>query len=110
MRNICIMRDIYRALNDFERDFEKLCCLENASLSSGEIAESTGMTCSHTSKMIGSVEGKGLIERVLGERDKRQMYFHLTVKGRECLQGMVCGSVPVPDILQPIFEKNCNRR
>ena len=38
------------------------------------------------------------------------MYFHLTVKGRECLQGMVCGSVPVPDILQPIFEKNCNRR
>ena len=87
-----------------------LCCLENASLSSGEIAESTGMTCSHTSKMIGSVEGKGLVERVLGERDKRQMYFHLTVKGRECLQGMVCGSVPVPDILQPIFEKNCNRR
>lgn len=93
------MRDIYRALNDFERDFEKvhgvglneamvLCCLENASLSSGEIAESTGMTCSHTSKMIGSVEGKGLIERVLGERDKRQMYFHLTVKGRECLQGI----------------------
>ena len=47
MRNICIMRDIYRALNDFERDFEKvhgvglneamvLCCLENASLRSEE--------------------------------------------------------------------------
>lgn len=114
------MREIYRALNDFERDFEQvhgvglneamvLCCLEESALSSGEIAESTGMTCSHTSKTIGSVEKKGLIERVLGERDKRQMYFHLTDDGKMRLQGMVCGSVPVPDILQPIFEKNCNK-
>lgn len=120
MRNICVMRDIYRALGDFEQDFEKihgvglneamvLCCLGDSTLSSGEIAESTGMTCSHTSKTIGSVEKKELIERALGERDKRQMYFHLTAKGRECLQGMVCGSVPVPDILKPIFEKNCNK-
>lgn len=121
MRNICIMRDIYRALNDFERDFEQvhgvdlneamvLCCLEETTLSSGDIAEKTGMTCSHTSKTISSVEKKGLIKRALGEHDKRQMYFHLTDKGKECLQGMVCGSVPVPNILQPIFEKNCNKK
>lgn len=114
------MRDIYRALSDFERDFEAihgvglneamvLCCLEKETLSSGEIAKNTGMTCSHTSKMIGSIEKKGLIERILGEQDKRQMYFRLTEQGKSCLQKMVCGSVPVPDILQPIFDKNCNK-
>ena len=120
MRSICVMREIYRALSDFEQDFEKihgvglneamvLCCLENGTFSSGEIAGNTGMTCSHTSKMIASVERKGLVERILGEQDKRQMYFCLTEKGKACLQGMHCESVPVPDILKPIFEKNCDK-
>jgi DNA-binding MarR family transcriptional regulator len=58
-----------------------LCSLKQARLSSGEIAKQINLTCSNTSKLIRSIEDKGLIKRVLGEEDKRQMYFSLTQKG-----------------------------
>lgn len=118
METICIMREIYKAIGTFESDFIKvhkvcineamvLCMLSDGKLSATEIAEKSSMTASHASKVIRSVEEKGLVDRGLGDRDKRQMYFCLTDKGRECLAGMKCGSVPVPDVLRPIFETKC---
>src|SRR3712207_7677516 len=56
-----------------------LCSLSKVDrLSSGEIAETLGLTNSNASKVIRSVEDKGLVERVMGVVDKRQMYFSLT--------------------------------
>ncbi|NTU94708.1 MAG: MarR family transcriptional regulator, partial [Bacteroidales bacterium] len=62
-----------------------LCCLKESRLSSGEIAEQINLTCSNTSKLIRSVEEKGYIKRVLGDKDKRQMYFVLTKEGKKML-------------------------
>ena len=90
MDRLCKIRDIQRAVNQFEQGFEKtygiclnegmaLCSLLKAgSLSSGEIGELLGLTSSNNSKVIGSIEKKGLVERVIGTKDKRQMYFSLT--------------------------------
>ncbi|MDD6211255.1 MAG: winged helix DNA-binding protein [Bacteroidales bacterium] len=115
METLCKIRDIYRSIAEFEGRFEKehrlclnegmlLCSLSRAErLSSGEIAELLGLTASNTSKVIRSVEGKGLIERVLGEKDKRQMYFSLTEEGRKRLSEIKCGSVEIPELLKSVL-------
>ena len=99
MEPFCKIRDFYRAITDFETRFEKryglclnegmlLCCL---------------LTHSNTSKVIRSVEKKGLIERILGDDDKRQMYFSLTQEGERCLKELECCDVEIPDVLKKIL-------
>lgn len=113
MNNLCAIRDVCRALSEFENKFQQrhslcmnegmvLCCLKSGSLSSGEIAEMMNLTCSNTSKVIRSVEDKGLIERVLGEKDRRQMYFILTDEGRRKLEEIDNEQIEIPELLQPI--------
>ena len=60
------------------------------------------LTCSNTSKVIRSVEDKGLIERVLGEKDRRQMYFILTDEGRRKLEEIENEQIEIPELLQSI--------
>lgn len=118
METICIMKEIFKAIRNFEDNFYwahrislneamVLCTLKTEKLSSSDISEKTGFTPSHTSKLLRAVEDKELIERILGETDKRQMYFSLTSKGAEKLNGIHCRSVEIPDILKPVFEKLC---
>lgn len=113
------MRDIYRALRTFEADFVKVhkVCINEAmllaalsgeeKLSAAELATGGEMTPSHTSKVLRSLEEKGLVERLLGREDRRKMYFALTPSGREALAQMKCGSVSVPELLEPIFRNRC---
>lgn len=117
METLCKIRDIYRAVAAFEAAFEKqhhlcmnegmlLCTLSKTeSLSSGEIAESLGLTTSNASKVIKSVENKELVERVLGKVDKRQMYFSLTDKGKQVLSNIKCEGIEIPEMLQDILKK-----
>ncbi|GAE19309.1 N-acetylglucosamine related transporter [Bacteroides pyogenes DSM 20611 = JCM 6294] len=70
METLCRIRDIYRAVIAFESEMEKkhhlclnegmlLCSLSKVDrLSSGEIAETLGLTNSNASKVIRSVEDK----------------------------------------------------
>jgi DNA-binding MarR family transcriptional regulator len=101
MKSLCLIRDIYRSIREFEIDFQQkhnlclnegmlLCSLKSTKLSSGEIAEKLGLTNSNASKVIRSVEDKGFVERHLGEGDKRQMHFLLTSKGEAMLQEIGC--------------------
>lgn len=117
MKSICVMRDIYKAISNFEAEFEAvyglslneamiLCTLsesEDGRMTSTTIAERTEMTHSHTSKVIRSVEEKVFISRSVGETDKRKMYFKLTEKGKEKLKQLNCKDVAIPELLEPIF-------
>lgn len=109
------MRDIYKALSCFEVAFEKahglslneamvLCALNESEdkMTSTALSARTEMGTSHTSKVIRSVEEKGLIQRVLGTVDKRQMYFKLTPKGEKCLEEVLLGKVEVPELLKGV--------
>lgn len=112
METLCKIRDIYRSIIDFEIRFEKchnlslnegmlLCSLmKEGRLSSGEIAFLLRLTTSNTSKVIRSAEEKGLIERELGDKDKRQMYFVLTPEGRTKLEAVKCEQVEIPELLK----------
>lgn len=117
MERFCKIRDLYRSISEFEHNFEQvhglclnegmlLCTLSNSSeemLSSGALADSLGLTCSNTSKLIKAIEDKGYISRVLGKTDKRQMYFKLTKKGKEKMQNIHCQEIEIPALLNEVI-------
>lgn len=115
MDTLCKIRDLYRAIADFEVRFEKkhnlclnegmlLCCLfRHGKLSSGEIAEQLNLTNSNTSKVIRAVEDKGYIERNLGSNDRRQMYFSLTNDGQKALKEIECVDIEIPELLKSVL-------
>lgn len=110
---LCSIRDIYRSIRNFEAEFHKehalslnegmlLCSLKTGKYSSGEIADMLGLTCSNASKVIKSVEDKGLIKRMLGEGDKRQMYFCITEAGVDKLLEIKCENAKMKAVLVEI--------
>lgn len=111
MESFCKIREIYRAIVDFEiimaskyglslNEGMLLCCLaKGKTLSSTEIAENLGLTCSNTSKVIKVVENKGLVKRSLGKKDKRNMLFTLTDKGYQSLARFEEGVNDIPPVL-----------
>lgn len=111
-----MMRDLYKALTRFEAAFDQqyglslneamvLCALHEAKkeMTSSAIAERTELAPSHTSKVIRTVEIKGLIQRDMGKTDKRQMYFSLTPAGETRLQAIQLNEIEVPELLKPLF-------
>ncbi len=115
MECICLMKDIYRAINSFEETFVKsfglcineavvLCTLQNKQLSSSEIAEQAGLKFSHASKIIKSIEDKGLIIRAIGHSDKRYMNFEISQSGKDILARIINNPVEIPELLLPIFK------
>ncbi len=111
MNKLCKIRDIQRAVIKVEADFENLygislnegmvlCSLsEGRPLSSGELCESLGISPSNTSKVIASVEKKGLVRRSLGRNDKRQMYFALTASGAALIDSVEYDKLDIPEII-----------
>lgn len=104
MDTLCKIRDLQHDIMAFEQKFIErygiclnegmiLCSLkksETGSLTSGELSALLGLTHSNTSKVIASVEKKGLIQRSLGASDKRTMFFTLTPSGAALLSSINC--------------------
>lgn len=115
MLNICFIRDLCRSIQELEAAVQKeynltlnecmlICTLScEECCSSGHMADALRLTCSNTSKVIKSTEEKGLIKRMLGDKDKRQMNFVLTDKGKQTLKIISENSESVmPDFLKRI--------
>lgn len=114
MEIVCAIREIYKAISEFEVKFEEinrislneamvLCSLSDGKLSASEIAARSSMSASNTSKVMRSVEKKWLVERIVGKTDKRQMYFILTKEGKSVLSRMNCNSVELPEVLKKVL-------
>lgn len=117
---LCSLRDIYRAIRDFELEFSQehdlclnegmlLCTLCSEMYSSSEIATNLGLTNSNASKVIRSVEEKGLIERRLGKEDKRQMYFVLSPEGKKKLKEIKEADSEIREVLMQIISKKADQ-
>lgn len=120
MKKECLgrIRDIYCAIRAFEHQLEKafglninevmLLCLvaEKDDISSGEIAEHMGLTCSNASKVIASLEKSGLIVRRTCKNDKRCMKFSITPAGITLISKVGCESVQLPESLKCLSEKS----
>ena len=116
VKTLCQIRDVYRSIAEFELSFQKrfdmclnegmlLCSLNEKTYSSSEIAEVLNLSNSNTSKVIKQVEGKGLIKRIIGKEDKRQMYFTLTESGKKKLASIKCEKLQIPDLLQTAIQE-----
>lgn len=116
METLCKIRDIYRAIAEFEIQFMHkydlslnegmlLCTLlDHPGLTSSEIAEVLGLSASNTSKVIRSVEDKELITRLIGKEDKRQMLFTLTSEGKNRISAIKSAVVGMPELLRKIVD------
>lgn len=113
VKTLCQIRDVYRAIYDFELNFQQLydlglnegmllCSLNTQKYSSNELASVLGLSNSNTSKVIKSVEKKGLIRRIVGKEDKRQMYFALTDLGKKKLESIKYAEFDIPETLKPV--------
>ena len=93
MERICVIKDIYKALYRFERDFADehgitineamvLCALrEGETRTAGALSEYVGLSNSRVSKEI-------------APHDKRQMVFSLTDEGRAKIEGTMASGLP----------------
>lgn len=93
MEPICRIKELYKTLYQFEKLFAEryavtineamlLCCLRDGeSRTAGALCDYVGLSGSRVSKIITSVENKGLIRRGIGLQDRRQMLFSLTEAG-----------------------------
>ena len=114
METLCKIRDVYRAIAEFEVQFTQMydlslnegrlwCRLLNTpKLTSSEIAEALGLSASNTSKVIRSVEGKKLITRLIGKEDKRQMRFSLTTEGKNRISDIKNATFELSELLQQV--------
>jgi DNA-binding MarR family transcriptional regulator len=117
VEDICIIKEIYRTLYQFEKDFQEahevsindamvLCCLKNGEeKSAGEICEFVGLSNSRVSKVLCSVEDHGYISRRLGSTDRRQMFFSLTEKGKKKIAEMMGKKLHFSDLLKNITKQ-----
>ncbi|NDW18378.1 MarR family transcriptional regulator [Dysgonomonas sp. 216] len=100
MESICKLKDLYKALYNFEKKFSEvngltinegmvLCCLKDGkSKSANELCDFVGLSNSRVSRIINTVENKGYIMREMGIADKRQMIFTLTDSGLQKVKEM----------------------
>lgn len=101
MDSICKLKDIYKALYNFEKEFAEkygitinegmiLCCMkDDKPRSANELCDFVGLSNSRVSRVINTVETKGYITRQMGTTDKRQMIFSLTDSGRSKIKDML---------------------
>lgn len=117
MKTICALRDLFKAMNDFETAFEKvykislneamiLCTLKESAdkMTATNLSKRTDLSPSHTSKMLRILEEKKLIIRTLGSIDRRQMHFHLSSAGNERVNELELHKVEIPELLKPLFK------
>ena len=114
MEHLCQIRDLYRAISDFEESFQHehgvslneamlLCTLSRqGACCSGQLAQDLGLTASNSSKVIASTEKKGLTLRALCTQDKRRMIIELSDKGREKLTAIKQEDTQMAEFLSKI--------
>ena len=118
MELICQIKDVYKALYTFEKEFSEgfgmtineamlLCCMKDGKeRPANEIAEFIGLSNSRVSKIITSVEEKGWIVRAMGAEDKRKMIFSLSKAGKMVVKTMKDKQIPLNGVLSALINEN----
>lgn len=116
MKTLKKIRDLYRSIIEYEHSLEEAynIGLNEAMLlsylakhegsTSGEIARSLDLTNSNTSKIIRSAENKELLKRIVGKKDRRQMFFSLTTEGKKKITAISQEEIELPTLLRNVIE------
>lgn len=115
MNSICKLKDIYKALHEFEASFLKqhgitvnegiiICMLSNGPLKAGDICADCSLSTSRLSKVLGTLEQKGFVQRTVGENDRRMVFVELTSKGMDKKASMSESDVCIPESLSKLLK------
>lgn len=116
MESICKLKNIYKSLYTFEKEFAEknnitinegmvLCCMKDEKpRTANEICEFVGLSNSRVSRIINTVETKGYILREMGSIDKRQMIFSLTEEGRKKIKEMMKHEINLSALIKELVE------
>lgn len=107
---LCQLRDTYRAIAQIDMQMQQLfglnlneamtlCTLRDGDISSGNLAQTLGITPSSASKIIKRMEELGFIARRLSSEDRRSMVISLTAKGLNKLESIACDKIVIPNTL-----------
>lgn len=119
MESICELKDIYKSLYRFEKEFQTqyqmtineamvLCCLYHGETrTAGEICDYIGLSASRVSKVLNAVEKYGFIERSISPADKRQMLFALTTSGLRKITEMKQSDFSADDLYRQLRQCVC---
>ncbi len=88
----CRIKSTWRRLHSLETRLQRehgigldeailLCCLSRRCNCQGDIARETGLTSTQASRLLSKLETKGMVERSIGEDDRRKMIFSLKGQG-----------------------------
>ncbi|MEA4917631.1 MarR family winged helix-turn-helix transcriptional regulator [Proteiniphilum sp.] len=114
MEPICRLKDIYKALYSYEKQFAEetgitineaalLCCLKDGKpKSANELSDFIDLSGSRVSRIIHTMEEKGFILREIGSSDKRQMIFTLTAAGKNKIKEMGTFNVDVNSLMDKL--------
>jgi MarR family transcriptional regulator, organic hydroperoxide resistance regulator len=116
MKSICKLKDIYKALHEFEASFGKqygitvnegiiLCMLGDGPLKVGDICSDCSLSNSRLSKVLGSLETKGYVQRSIDTGDRRIVMVELTPQGVEKRATMSEEQICIPEALSKLLEK-----
>lgn len=115
MNEICKIKDLYRALYTFEKEFQQnydltineamlLCSLSDGEpRSANDLCEFMGLSNSRGSRVINTTEMKKFILRQMGDTDKRKMMFTLTAEGEKKLSEMHIESLSIMEKFKSIL-------
>ncbi|WP_298653602.1 winged helix DNA-binding protein [uncultured Proteiniphilum sp.] len=115
MELICRLKDIYKTLYAYEKQFSEqtgitinegalLCCLkDDKPKSANELCDFIGLSGSRVSRIIHTMEEKGFILREIGASDKRQMIFTLTDSGRKKIKEMKKHNIDIDSLLAQLI-------
>lgn len=122
MDDICKLKDIYKELYLFEKQFAKkhgisineamiLCCLKDGiPKAANDLCRFIGLSNSRVSRIISVVENKQFINREMCNKDKRQMIFSLSDKGLEKIEQMQSQNIDFEELTSKIknliYKKN----
>lgn len=115
MESICKLKDIYKALYEFEAAFHEqfgitlnegivICMLSKGPMKAGDICAECSLSTSRLSKVLGALEQKGLIVRTMGKNDRRTIYVELTQAGVEKKSVMSPEKVCIPESLSKMLK------
>lgn len=116
MNSICKLKDIYKALHEFEASFLRqygitvnegiiICMLGNGPLKVGDICADCSLSTSRLSKVLGSLEQKGYVQRSIDASDRRVVMVELTPVGTDKRSTMSEEQICIPDALSKLLEK-----
>lgn len=109
-RQLCALKGVLRAVSRLEETIREsygitltealcLCSIGGGCASAGNLGEEISLSPSRLSRILGSLETKGLLERRRRTDDKRSWDIELTAAGTELLERMRAGEIELPEEL-----------